>query len=371
MYELILERSQRSVDAVRRHIDSSNAIRSLIAQRQIRCVNEISCFDLSPFYERTPNSTDWRIIDHCSAVTRLYSIYEQFVHELLGAFLTFLENNVSYSELEPVLRAEHRRSLGQILLNLDRERYRNLQFESIIGGLAKAFSQPGSYRLLPEAMLAHDQNLRLLELSKLFNRCGVFGVTEWIPKHRSLRKFFSDQARQSDKAEAELKQLVDYRNDAAHGEVDTVLGADILIEYADFLSAMFIALAECVQWSVVERSLEYKKTRLAGKVNEVFSKNIVVAIVENATFAVGDSVYLRGDGYCYRAKILSLQEGGVEITSKTVLSPIELGMRFDSAPRKTSEIYFMNAAIAIDLPAGAGSATSVSSGSEEHVEASK
>src|SRR5260370_10650497 len=132
MYDLLLERSQRSVDAVRRHIDSSNAIRSLIAQRQIRCANAASCFDLSPFYERTPNSTDWRIIDHCSAVTRLYSIYEQFVHELLGAFLTFLENSVSYPDLEAELRAEHRRSLGQILVNMDPQRYRNLQFESII-----------------------------------------------------------------------------------------------------------------------------------------------------------------------------------------------------------------------------------------------
>jgi hypothetical protein len=165
MYEGIIERSLRSIEAVKRHVDSSNVIRSLIAQRQIRCTNEASpCFDLEPFYRRTPNLTEWKIIDHCSTVTRLYSIYEQFVHEVLGAFLAFLENSAAYTDLDTSLRAEHRRSLGQVLVNMDQERYRTLQFETIIGDLAKAFSESGSYHLLPEAMLAHNQNLRMGEL---------------------------------------------------------------------------------------------------------------------------------------------------------------------------------------------------------------
>jgi hypothetical protein len=296
---------------------------------------------LEPFYKRTPDLTEWRIIDHCSAVTRLYSIYERFVHELLGAFLAFLESSAAYPDLDASLRAEHRRSLGQVLLSMDQERYRALQFESIIEDLAKAFSHSGSYRLLPEAMLAHEQNLRLTELSKLFNRCGITGVTEWVLKHRVLKKFFSEQERQSDKADAELKQIVNYRNDAAHGDVDTVLGAEILMEYTEFLSAMLQALAECVQWWVIEKSLEYKKTRLAGKINEIFSKNVVVAIVENSTFAVDDFVYLRGEGYCYRVKILSLQDNGEDITTRTVLSPIELGIGFNSEPKKRAEIYYV------------------------------
>lgn len=343
MFEALLEQSKRSVEAVRRHVDSSSAIRSLIAARNITCTKEPSCFDLKPFYEKTPSPTDWKIIDHCSAVTRLYAIYEQFVHELLREFLTFLENNVSYSDLDAALRTEHRRALGQILMNMDRERYRSLRFESVIGDLSEAFAEPGKYRLLPEAMLNHDQNLRMIELSALCNRCGVRGVQEWLSKHHSVKNFFSEQPRQSDKADAELKQLVDYRNDAAHGgiEIDAVLGADTLIEYADFLSALFEALAECVQWSVIERSIEYAKTRVSGKINEVFSKNIVVAIVENATFAVGDAVYLRGNGYCYQAKILSLRDNDQDITSRVVLSPIELGLKFDAVPRIGGEIYYI------------------------------
>jgi hypothetical protein len=70
-----------------------------------------------------------------------------------------------------------------------------------------------------------------------------------------------------------------------------------------------------------------------------------VAIVENSTFAVGDFVYLRGDSYCYRVEIISLQENGIDVTSKTVLSPIELGLKFNSEPRKAAEIYYLNTPI--------------------------
>jgi hypothetical protein len=122
----------------------------------------------------------------------------------------------------------------------------------------------------------------------------------------------------------------------------TMLGPEILIEFAEFLAALFVALAECAQWSLIQKSLDYKKTRLAGVINEVYSKNIVVANVENATFTVGDLVYLRGDNYCYSAKIMSLQENDVDVATRTVLSPVELGLRFDSEPRKAAEIYYVN-----------------------------
>lgn len=114
------------------------------------------------------------------------------------------------------------------------------------------------------------------------------------------------------------------------------------MEYADFLSAMFIALSECTQWAVIDRALLYEKIRLAGKISEVYSKNIVVAIMENSTVSVGDTVYLRGDNYCYSAKILSLEENDNNIESKTVLSPMELGLRFDAEPKMSGEIYYFN-----------------------------
>lgn len=190
-------------------------------------------------------------------------------------------------------------------------------------------------------MLAHDQNLRMAELVDLFRKCGVGNVQDWLPKHPAVRKFFSDQGRQSDKVDAELKNLVTYRNDAAHGgvEVDQLVGREILVEYADFLAALFHALAECAQSAVIQKLIQQEKVWLVGKVTEVYSDNIVVAIVEKATFSVNDFVYLRGDAYCRRARIVSLQDDGNAIQKKTVLSASELGLKFDVKPSKAAEIF--------------------------------
>lgn len=343
MFEAILQRSLSGLEAVKSHVDSSNTIRSLIVQRGILCQNASSpCFDASSFYGKTPNPTEWKVIDHCSAVTRLYAIYEHFVHQVLRAFLGFLEANVAYPDLDEAFRKAHEKAIGQILLNLHRERYDTLNFEAIIADVAGAFSKDGTYRLLPEAMLAHDQNLRMKELVDLCSRCGMPGLQEWLPKHRAIKQFFSGHARQS-KVEAELKQLVDYRNEAAHGgiEVDSVVGPEILIGYGDFLTAVFRAIAEFAQDAVLDVSLKQQKTRVVGKINETFSNHVVVAIVENAKFSVGDSLYLRGEGFCYPAQILSLQDDSVDIASKTVLEATELGIRFDVESRMASSlIYF-------------------------------
>lgn len=348
MFEALLERTERSIEAVRRHVVASNAIRSMISERRIACrQGDDPCFDIGPLYDGAPDPTDWKIIDHCSAVTRLYAIYEQFVHELLKAFLAFLENNSSYASLDEALRAEHRRALGQLLINLDKERYRNIRLETIIKEFASAFSDEGRYRLLPEALLSHDQNLRLTELAGLCRRCGILNVERWLNGHRFLKQFFSDQTRQSDRTEAELKQLVDYRNEAAHGgmDIDAVLGSELLIEYADFLSALFRSFTECIQWSIIEESVQHNKLHLSGKISETYSRNIVVTIVENSIFSVGDSLYLRGENYCYRANILSLQLDDVDMQQVITLKPIELGICLDISSWKGGEIFLLNGQI--------------------------
>lgn len=111
MFDALLEQSLKGLDAVKRHIEWSDFIRSLLAKQQIVCGNASApCFDVNAIYSIAPANSEWRIIDHCSAVTRLYAIYERFVHELLREFLAFLEQNVPYSKLDLTFRTEHQRS---------------------------------------------------------------------------------------------------------------------------------------------------------------------------------------------------------------------------------------------------------------------
>lgn len=342
MYEHLLHNLLRSMEAVKRHIAFSSIVRELIGTKSLACTNAArSCFNIGSLYEKYPDLTDWKIIDHCSSVTQIYASFERFVHELLAAYLGFIESNFSYKDLEKKFRDEHRRRLGHILVDLDKERYKGLSLESIISDLANAIEGKPTYRLLPEAMLIHDQNLRMSELTMIFDRCGVANVSAWVSKHRAIKRFFLDQSRQSDTAEAELKQLVQYRNDSAHGgtDVDSVVGPDVLIEYADFISALSMCLVECVQNSCLIKYESLGKAHLSGSITEKYSDNRVVAIVGKQKFSVGDSIYLSGELYCFRAMITSIMSDNAKIETITILEDKELGFGFDVEPQKRAKMY--------------------------------
>lgn len=226
-------------------------------------------------------------------------------------------------------------------MDLDKDRYKDsVTFDSILNDIGGMF-RGERYRLLPQAMLSHDQNLRMKDVIALFERCGIPKLSEWTNRHRAIRNFFRG-SRQSDKADAELDQLVQYRNEAAHGgiEVTDVLGADILIEYADFIEVLCSALAECVQRNCIAKAEELGKTRRIGVVTEVYSNRRVVAIVGKGTFKVKDRPYLCGEAYCYRATIESIHQDDSPAPSVTLLNDTEVGFALDVEPMKMASIYY-------------------------------
>ncbi|MET4290918.1 hypothetical protein ABIB06_002457 [Bradyrhizobium sp. LB8.2] len=342
MYEPYIERLARNIASIKKHLELSALVRSMISDRSISCSKGSSlCFDVGAMYASSPDPTDWKIIDHCSVVTRLYAVFERFVEDILGAHLQFLEANVAYDQLDEKFRSHHRKSVGQMLIDLDKDRYKDsITFNSILSDIGGIF-RGERYRLLPEAMLSHDQNLRMKDLVSLFDRCGIPKLAEWIGRHRAIKIFFKG-GRQSDKADAELDQLVQYRNEAAHGgiEVTDVLGTDILIEYADFVEALCSALAECVQRNCIARAEELGKTRRTGVITEIFSDRRVVAIVGGGTFKVSDRPYLCGEGFCYRATIESIHHDDSPVPSVTLLNDTEIGFALDVEPVKRALIYY-------------------------------
>src|SRR5690606_21446033 len=113
------------------------------------------------------------------------------------------------------------------------------------------------------------------ELERIFGHCGLSGLRGWIEHHHALRGFFSSAARVSDTPEAELREIVNYRNEAAHGEVDDVLGVALLTEFAEFILNLCIAIAEFIQKDMIIRLTKKSKALEAGIVTETFSKNII------------------------------------------------------------------------------------------------
>ncbi len=339
MHTAILERSLGGFEAVRRHIAFSANLRAQVGAPELECANgNAKCFDVRRIMGEASDTTNWRVIDHCAAVTRSYALFESFVMEVLREYLAFLSGAYKMSAFGPDFAIRYTRGIGKILQDQHKHRYRNLNIATVITGVSEALGDKDGYHIQAEALLRTEQNLRMAELHRLFNDCGLTGLESWVGSHAAVQAFFAQQARLSDTASSELKQIVDYRNEAAHGDVDDVLGPDVLIEFTYFFEAMCRSLLDVVQYDTIRRAKELNRATVVGRISERLRDDIVVAKVANATLTVGDKLYVFKKGLTMVAEVRSIQLDDEDVETVTAIAEIEVGLRLGVRAREGCEL---------------------------------
>jgi hypothetical protein len=359
MYTAFLERTQRGIDSLRRHLATSEALRAAIHEGTLTCKGESPCFHQPLFsIEAAPDRLEWRVIDHCAAVTRIYAIYEQFAQEMIREHLSLLQTHIAFTGLPECLKTSYRKGLAEILHKKDGPRYGHLDLADLITQYDRALSGK-PYQLEPVAMLMQEQNLRLPELKRLFAACGIENVDAWIEKHRSVIAFFLKDGRLTASAEHEIKELIEYRNDAAHGSIniDELPGLDYLFEFCDFVSAICEALSERVQLTGLECLINAGRALRRGKVSECIKSDLVLISKVTGSFKVGDTIYLCGDGYCMARYIVGLQVDDIDHSEVSLVEPTELGFAIDKPGRKKAGIITINSSSSMVVPANDDAAT--------------
>lgn len=343
MYNAFLLRTKETITALGKHIQTSDRFREAVFDDKLKCASETPCFDLTlGSTEAAPDRLEWRIIDHCAAVTRIYAIYEQFAHEMIREHLSLLQGRLAYTDLPEPLRSSYRLGIAKILEKKEGPRFGNLNLEQLIGDYDRALNGK-EYTLEPRAMLMQEQNLRLPELNRFMGACGIDGVTRWIERHRAIVDFFTATDRLTASAESELGELIKYRNDAAHGSIDIgdILHVNVLIEFCDFVSALCEALAERIQLAGLDLLKPHKHVNERGRVTESLMGGMVAVGTMTGNFKVGSTVYLCGENYCIERNIMSLQLDGVSHEEVSLDSATELGMMFDSPGKKNALVVML------------------------------
>jgi RiboL-PSP-HEPN len=294
-----------------------------------------------------PSLNDWQVYDHCSAVTRLYAIYENFVENIITDWIVLLPNLFpNYSDLAEEVRSTHQIGVAQLLQELKKKksRFEHLSVEEVIRGLFLGVSNSDNqYDLVPEAFLLHDQNLRKEALEKLFADAGLPKAWNWIERHRDM-KFFIEEVRANENTpEGELKQLIDYRNESAHGGiVSSFLDTNTLLALCDFVEALCRSLAELITYKIIERRKSIGQINQVGKITEWFKKpNAGVAIVKNTSLSVGNFIFLVNEriSYCQLAIIQNIQLNEENQEKVAIVDETEVGLKFDIPAKKDLLIY--------------------------------
>jgi hypothetical protein len=218
-----------------------------------------------------PDKLNWQIYDHCAALTRLYAVYEQFVGELVAEYVRLLPSlYTKYSDLPDSVTTQHRVGIGHILLKMgEKGPYRDLEEHSVVRELAAGLSGASEYRLLADAFFTDRQNLRFETLSRLFASLGFEDAQTFLGRNYAVTEFIRNERVDSSSAEKELRDFVDYRNEAAHRRVENVLSIDRITSIGRFVIALATALAEMVERSVLQRHMDLRHFTSVMSISEV------------------------------------------------------------------------------------------------------
>lgn len=346
MFQDILMRVKVNINTVRSIIKTNDRMMDISFTSGAVIKTEI-CEEteliLSKLLQDIPKATEWRIYDHCAVVTRLYAIYESFVEELIRDWLILLpELYPQYSDLDETIRNNHRLGVGKLLTELNKNRYEHLTLEKVMQGLFYGANGEKQYELLPDAFLIHEQNLRREPLERLFANVGISNAWKWIEKHRAIKYFLEEIRGNQNTTDGELNEFISYRNDAAHGFPDDVLGASALLELCDFVDALSQALAELVTYELIKCKESIGQIREIGKITEWFKKpNAGVAKVEEINLSVGNRLFLVNEetSCCYLVTIISIQINDSSVNDLQTTTGMEVGLKFDLSAKTGLRLY--------------------------------
>jgi len=348
VFQELLSKAKNNIFTVRSIIKTNENLRRIIsssADKQFQKSDDYLKI-IKEIKQDVPEMTEWRIYDHCAAVTKLYAIYENFVEDLIRDWLGSLPQLcLNYTDLDERIRNTHKLGVGRLLLDLNKNRYEHLAIEDVVSGLYLGINEETSYELLPDAFLFHEQNLRREILEKLLADAGILNSWTWIDKHKSIKNFVEEVRGSQNTAEGELNELISYRNDAAHGAlIDDFLRSNALLELCDFVESLCQSLNDLFVYQVICQKAKNGEATKIGKITEWFKKpKAGVAKVNNATLYVKCKLYLISQNlsWCQPVTIDSIKIDDNSVKEISAINEIEIGLKFNVDAREGLDLYLL------------------------------
>lgn len=340
MFDNLSANMQAQIDTIAKIVKMNRQLRNIAIQEPITLASFSSLQDL---IKVLPSEEEWRVYEHCATVSRLYAVYESFVENLIENWVVELPRLVPrYSDLDERIQSTHIDNVGRILRERHKQRFSELSIDRVISGLFNGVSGNQTYELLVEAFILHERNLRTEDLEELFKNAGIHSNSwSWVKNNHHVKSFIDDNIAGENTAEGLLKELIDYRNDAAHGDIiDVTLSSSQLLELCYFIGAVCKALSELVTYQVLLKEEKQGQAKQIGKISEWFKKpQAGIVKISNVKLKVGNSLFLANDRDCRMAQIMSLQTNGIDRDEVESISEIEVGITFNIDGHNKLKLY--------------------------------
>lgn len=341
MFGPLVEPASRAISVLKQSLRLNETIRQIASDYQPNTPGVNA--SLSSLMAEMPALSDWRVYEHCGAVTRLYAIYERFSEELLASWLDYVPRMwPAYITLNERVRKRHRAGVAAVLSRLDHRRYEGLTDVDVVGGYSAAVSGTQPYSLLPAVFVHRESNLRFEALCQMYEDCGIGSCRSRLGRGTALTAFFTDQGEPDCPVESRLDDFVGYRNDAAHGTADEILGIDRLIYFCDLVLALMADLVEVATLECLDGLISVGDARRIGEVVEVFDRaKAVVAKVADCAIEEGDSIYFIKSQHVALMRVEEVQWHGRSVHGVIAASKVEVGLRVSKLVPRGSRLIVL------------------------------
>ncbi len=330
-------------------IDSSEAINKIVGTKLPDIDENDLITALRPHIIYLKNISMTRKLNvYASSVILLYGLFEQYVEELIIAYLLELEHTISnFDDMPKKIKETHTELSAQLLLNSQLDKYRDrLNVADVVQRMHLCVNGE-NFRLNTLAFIDHKSNFRIDSLNQFFASIGVSGISGLVKKTPEFEKYISKRFpevsidRMPDNVIFEdLNDLAWRRNMIAHGWPDDTLSVDMMKERLEFVKGLGQSLYTVLRQKVLPHIVKYRG-HILSKPIAMYNNTIVCFKIESGAISGGDKIISRSlNGQYCEGKIQELQVNGVKKQKVSAPPDINVACRLNFKAKNNWE-YFL------------------------------
>lgn len=339
MLSVALSALQQNLRGLRTVLRTHDAIRQAIQAAELPGGQALAP-PWSAIAAQSPKRTAWQVHDHCSAFTRLYAVYEEFVCDLIKRYLEFLPVLYKeYSGLPAPVRNQYRAAVGQMLQKWgDKGPYAHLTERAIIEGLANGLTSSGTYTLLDDAFLIDRQNYRAETIHKIFGSLNIANCWAFIDKFPPMARFMSTRRDSTENPSTILHDIVEQRNLASHANPTTIVSSSEFESYSEFIGVLSEALLALLKRSLLARCFDIHLTDFVATVHRDFGRAKGLKLCPGF-IRVGEELAYRRGPHLEFGIVRSIQQNNAPYEAFTATTDTEVGITFEPSLRVDDELF--------------------------------
>ncbi len=302
---------------------------------------------LAEWAKEASSFTAARTYDYVCSIVLLYGLLERFIEDLAEEYLEALVTRLGeFNKLPEKLKQTHFDvTIAQLQRTRDSRYNGKSDAVSLASSLASCLAGKEGFEFLKEPFLHHTSNFRVLVVDDFLNRIGISQASRRAVDTRAYRDYCACLTEKvlikPDRPESAwdgINDLVERRNQVAHGDLSAVFAPSEIYPYCDLVEAYCGGLLIVVRDALVgtlasEVGLDH------GKPIAVHNHTIVCVQSKGVEIRPGTVLACHNGSAWYSISVEEIQVDGQPVNSSPKGIDIAVGLRTDGRCKMEHTVF--------------------------------